>query len=48
MKNVIILHGTEETDQSFWLPYAKKELEKKGMLGQWMVILCSSGRALSY
>lgn len=28
--NVVILHGTGETDQSFWLPYAKKELEKRG------------------
>ncbi len=30
MKEAIILHGTSETDQSFWLPYAKAELEKKG------------------
>lgn len=30
MKNVIILHGTGETDQSFWLPYIKEELSKKG------------------
>lgn len=29
-KNVVILHGSGETDKSFWLPYAKKELEKKG------------------
>jgi len=30
MKNVIILHGAGETPNSFWIPYAKKELEKKG------------------
>lgn len=30
MKNVVILHGTSETDQSFWLPFAKREFEKKG------------------
>ena len=30
MKEAVILHGTDETDQSFWLPYAKAELEKKG------------------
>lgn len=30
MKNVIIFHGTGETDQSFWFPYIKKNLEKKG------------------
>lgn len=30
MKEAVILHGTSETPESFWLPYAKKELEKKG------------------
>ncbi len=30
MKNAVILHGTSETDQSFWLPYIKDELEKVG------------------
>ena len=30
MKNVIILHGTDETDKSFWLPYIKTKLENKG------------------
>ena len=30
MKNVVILHGTGETDRSFWLPWIKKELEQKG------------------
>ena len=30
MKNVIILHGTGETDKSFWFPYIKSELEKRG------------------
>lgn len=30
MKEAVILHGTDETDQSFWLPYARKELEGKG------------------
>ena len=30
MKNAIILHGISETPKSFWLPYVKRELEKKG------------------
>lgn len=30
MKNAIILQGKGETTKSFWLPYAKRELEKKG------------------
>lgn len=30
MKNAILLQGIGETPKSFWLPYAKKELEKKG------------------
>lgn len=30
MKNVVILHGSGETPESFWLPYAKRELEARG------------------
>lgn len=30
MKNAIILQGAGETQKSFWLPYIKKELGKKG------------------
>ncbi|MFA5932610.1 MAG: alpha/beta hydrolase [Microgenomates group bacterium] len=30
MKNAIILQGAGETQESFWLPYTKKELEKRG------------------
>lgn len=30
MINVILLHGKNETPKSFWLPYTKKELEKRG------------------
>ncbi len=30
MKNVIILHGTGETKNSFWFPWLTKELFKKG------------------
>lgn len=30
MKNAIILHGTSETDQSFWFPWLKRQLEENG------------------
>jgi hypothetical protein len=30
MKNAIILHGSGETPNSFWIPYIKEDLEKKG------------------
>lgn len=30
MKNAIILQGAGETQKSFWLPYVKKELTKRG------------------
>jgi len=30
MKNAVILHGTDETPKYMWLPWIKKELEKKG------------------
>ena len=30
MKNVIILHGTGSTPESYWHPYLKEELEAKG------------------
>lgn len=30
MKEAVILHGTSETAESFWLPYAKRELEQRG------------------
>lgn len=35
MKNAIILQGAGETTESFWLPWLKKELEKKGY-GVWL------------
>jgi predicted alpha/beta hydrolase family esterase len=30
MKNVVILHGTGETDNSFWFPWIKNKLQQKG------------------
>ncbi len=30
MKNVVILHGTGETKDSFWYPWITRELEKRG------------------
>lgn len=30
MKNVVILHGTGETKESFWFPWLQKQLEQKG------------------
>lgn len=30
MKNAVILQGAGETQESFWLPYVKRELEKRG------------------
>ena len=30
MKNVIIFHGTGDTNKLYWFPYLKRELEKKG------------------
>jgi uncharacterized protein len=30
MKNAILLHGTGDSPNSFWFPYIKKELEKRG------------------
>lgn len=30
MKNVVILHGTGETKESFWFPWLTKELQEKG------------------
>jgi len=30
MKNVVILHGSGETPESFWIPYVRKNLEELG------------------
>jgi hypothetical protein len=30
MKNAVILQGAGATQESFWLPYVKRELEKRG------------------
>lgn len=35
MKNAVILMGSGETPESFWLPYVKAELEKRGY-GVWL------------
>ncbi len=31
-KNVVILHGTSETKESFWIPWLTKNLEEKGYI----------------
>jgi hypothetical protein len=30
MGNIVILHGTSETEKSFWLPWLRRELDQRG------------------
>ncbi len=38
MKNVVILHGTSETAESFWFPYITRELEAKGYMVRFPIL----------